>query len=243
MHTSLLAELLLNHQKSFHPVLPFDPARQKLVAFDFTEKNHQMTTEILNNTQLFCNYIDQQLSQYQATYGIGGYAEHRTIYSRSRLFDGTQGEEPRRFHLGIDVWGKVGTPLYAPLDSTVHSFAFNDRAGDYGATLILAHELEQITFYTLYGHLSLDSIRNKTKNDIIRKGELIASLGIPAENGHWPPHLHFQLIKNMQGWDGDYPGVCKFSEREMYLNNCPDADLVLQMNQFVEVRDYKYEVH
>ncbi|RYZ44700.1 MAG: peptidase M23, partial [Chitinophagaceae bacterium] len=45
----------------------------------------------------------------------------------------------------------------------------------------------------------------------------------------WPPHLHFQIIKDMHGWKGDYPGVCRFSEKEAYLQNCPDADLILQM--------------
>ena len=30
----------------------------------------------------------------------------------------------------------------------VHSFAFNDRHGDYGATLILSHQLDSVSFYT-----------------------------------------------------------------------------------------------
>jgi hypothetical protein len=55
-----------------------------------------------------------------------------------------------------------------------------------------------------------------------------------AENGNWPPHLHFQLIIDMQGMKGDYPGVCKFSERERYLANCPDADLLLNMMAFAK---------
>ena len=54
------------------------------------------------------------------------------------------------------------------------------------------------------------------------------------ENGHWPPHLHFQIILDMQLKEGDYPGVCKYSEREKYLANCPDPDLILQLNQYIK---------
>jgi hypothetical protein len=32
--------------------------------------------------------------------------------------------------------------------------------------------------------------------------------------------------------EGDYPGVCKYSEREQYLANSPDADIILQMMQY-----------
>jgi peptidoglycan LD-endopeptidase LytH len=57
------------------------------------------------------------------------------------------------------------------------------------------------------------------------------------ENGNWPPHLHFQLIADMEGWKGDYPGVCKYSEREKWLGNCPDPDLVLDLLQYCDPHD------
>jgi peptidoglycan LD-endopeptidase LytH len=228
-----LISLLRENRTSFSPVLPFDPAKEKLVALDFTESNRQLTDEVLNNITLFGSYIDRQLAQNKARYGIGGYAEHRTIYSRSRLFDGIgPGEEPRRFHLGIDIWGQPGTPVMAPLDGRVHSFACNGRPGDYGATIILGHSLEGIAFYTLYGHLSLASVKGLNEGDRIGKGQLVGEFGLPAENGQWPPHLHFQVIQDMQGNKGDYPGVCKFSERVYYLANYPDPDLILQMNRY-----------
>jgi hypothetical protein len=57
------------------------------------------------------------------------------------------------------------------------------------------------------------------------------------ENGQWPPHLHFQIVVDMEipiaiGRKGDYPGVCKLSEKEKYLNNCPNPDLILQMMEY-----------
>lgn len=228
-----LIDILLMKQASFSPVLPFDPVNEKLVLLGFTENNPQLTGAIISDTVLFCNYIDQRLAQSNAAYGIGGYAEHRTIYSRSPLFDGQEGEEPRRFHLGTDIWGKPGTPVAAPLEGIVHSFAYNHLPGDYGATIILVHSIQGIVFYTLYGHLSLASIKDLQEGDPVRKGQLFAWFGTPAENGQWPPHLHFQVIKDMQNNKGDYPGVCRFSERMYYLENCPDPDLVLQLNRYI----------
>ena len=234
---------LLNSLKtaSFNRVVPFDPAKDKLLLLDFTENNTELTDNILLDTASFSHYIHGKLEAAKAKYGIGGYAEHRTIYRRSTLFNETKlmmpgqsmHEEPRRFHLAIDIWGKLFTPVMAPLDGKVHSFAFNNRFSDYGATIILTHRLGNIAFYTLYGHLSLASIKNMREGMSIEKGDVFAEFGIPQENGNWPPHLHFQIIKDMQGMKGDYPGVCKFSDRETYLENCPDADLILRMMQHV----------
>ena len=219
--------------EDFHPIVPFDPKKDKLFRFDFTENNKELSPDQIANTERFSGYINRTLQQHQARYGIGGYGEHRTIYARSRHFDPSGGEdEPRRLHLGIDIWGAAGTRAMAPMNGVIHSFAFNKNDGDYGATLILTHHLEGKGLHTLYGHLSLNSLKNLHEGKTIRKGEVIGEFGMRFENGNWPPHLHFQLIKDLQGWKGDYPGVCKYSEREQWLANCPDPDLMLQMMQY-----------
>jgi murein DD-endopeptidase MepM/ murein hydrolase activator NlpD len=119
-----------------------------------------------------------------------------------------------------------------PLEGLIHSYAFNSAYGDYGATIILSHHLDGVSFHTLYGHLSLASIKNMREGERVKGGDVIAEFGIPQENGNWPPHLHFQIIKDLEGRKGDYPGVCKFSEKEKYLKNCPDPDLILGMMQY-----------
>src|SRR5207245_8784717 len=119
-----------------------------LLRIYFTAANKDINEELLLNTTAFSSYVDNLLKQNDCKYGIGGYNEHRTIYSRSNVFDaGNSGEEPRRLHLGIDIWGKAGTPIFAPLEGTVHSFAFNDRFGDYGATIISLHQLNGEPFH------------------------------------------------------------------------------------------------
>lgn len=228
MQTNTVEAILKEHAGKFHQVVPLQK-EDKLLRMDFTAGNTSLTDEILADTQLFTDYVNNRLLAAGATYGIGGYNEHRTVYSRSTVFDTPASAEGRRLHLGIDIWGKPYTKVMAPLDGIVHSFAFNNAYGDYGATIILTHNLDGVHFYTLYGHLSLNSLKNLQEGDVVRKGEVFCEFGIPFENGQWPPHLHFQIIKDMQGWKGDYPGVCRFSEREQYLQNCPDADLILQM--------------
>jgi len=222
------------HQALFHQVVPFHSNTDKLLPLDFTAANEELTDTILEDTGNFVGYIESKLQTAGARYGIGGYAEHRTVYRVSRVFDGEHaGGEPRRLHLGTDIWGEAGTSVMAPMDAVVHSLAFNDQPGDYGATIILTHQLAQFTFHSLYGHLSLDSIRHLREGELISKGQPFTAFGIPAENGHWPPHLHFQLIIDIGSRKGDYPGVCKFSEKELYLANSPDPDLILQLNQYI----------
>lgn len=228
----MLPPLLQQYRPGFHPVVPFDPAKDRLLLLNFTETNTALTAPVVEDTVLFSAYVSEQLATANARYGIGGYNEHRTVYSRSKVFDAPAGEEPRRLHLGIDIWGQAGTAVYALMDGQVHSFAFNDRFGDYGATIILQHRLDDHVFHTLYGHLSVRDLDGLTGGKHIRSGDLIAHFGEPTENGHWPPHLHFQLIAAMGENKGDYPGVCKFSERQRYLSNCPDPDLVLDMLRF-----------
>lgn len=226
-----MIQLLQQYQHIFHPVVLFDPSKEKLLLMDFTEKNKTLTEEIFSDTEKFSQYIDKQLIAANAKYGIGGYDELRTVYARSNVFDA---DEPRRLHLGIDIWGKPGTTVFAPFGGVIHSFAFNDHYGDYGATIILQHQIKAFTFFTLYGHLSLKDIQNLKEGKFVSMGEEIGHFGEAKENGNWPPHLHFQIIVDMQNCKGDYPGVCKLSEREKYLINCPDPDIILQLMKFAK---------
>ncbi|HVG11447.1 MAG TPA: peptidoglycan DD-metalloendopeptidase family protein [Flavisolibacter sp.] len=230
--TQELRSVLENYLNGFYPVVPFRAGEDKLLLMDFTDGNLALELEVLRDTARFSSYVSGLLKREGATYGIGGYNEHRTIYKRSDVFDAADGVEPRRLHLGVDIWGPAGVPVYAPLPGSVHSFAFNDAFGDYGATLILEHELEGMIFYTLYGHLSLHSIEDKQEGASVEKGQWIAAFGEPAENGQWPPHLHFQIIGHLGAYQGDYPGVCALSEKQGYLANCPDPDVVLNMMRF-----------
>lgn len=216
---------LINHQQKISRVVDFNPSADHLFPFDFTAANLELTDEVLRDTSAFTSWTTQKLKDAGARYGIGGYNEHRTIYSRSIHFDTL--EEPRRLHLGVDIWGPAGTPVYNFFEAEVHSFSNNNHFGDYGGTILLKYQLDGLVLYGLYGHLSLASIADLKVGQPIATGERFATFGIPEENGNWPPHLHFQLMFDMQGKNGDYPGVCQFSNRAVYLANCPDPGLIL----------------
>lgn len=217
---------LLNNKKQISRIVDFNPAADRLYLFDFTADNKELTDEVMKDTTSFSFWVVHKLEVARSRYGIGGYNEHRTIYNRSAHFD--TDEEPRRLHLGIDIWAQAGTPVYNFYEAEVHSFHNNNQFGDYGGTIILKYNLDGLVLYALYGHLSVASIAGLTEGQIIPGGQMFAFFGIPEENGNWPPHLHFQLIFDLQGKQGDYPGVCQFSKREEYLNNCPDPELILK---------------
>ena len=237
--TNRLAELLQNHSNDFHTVVPFNNSTDKIAALDLSKSNTAFTEDIYSNEEKFEAFINNQRKKNNAAYLIGGYREHREMYRRSNLFDKNSADtnyantEPRSLHLGMDVWADAGIKIFAPLGGIVHSFAYNNNFGDYGATIILQHQIKTLNFYTLYGHLALKNIEGLRKGKFITRGENFASFGPPQENGHWPPHLHFQIIMDMGICEGDYPGVCKISEAEKYLHNSPNADLILQLNRFI----------
>jgi murein DD-endopeptidase MepM/ murein hydrolase activator NlpD len=219
-----MMKTLLRDQAHFEKVISSPKPYRKL---DFSEKNHNLLNLDLTETTVFSDYVfNVMLSKNQYT-GIGGYDENRIIYRQRDHF--TTQQDARSIHLGVDIWTEAGEPVYGPLKGEVHSFAFNDNPGDYGPTIILKHELENTIFYTLYGHLSLESLDNLYVGKQIAAAEKIASIGSFPTNGDWPPHLHFQVISDMREFKGDFPGVSSLAEREYYLSICPDPNLILRV--------------
>ncbi len=186
------------------------------VSLDFSAKNTELNASIFGSLPAFCDYVESKL---EGKIGYGGYLEHRIVYEAHENF-ATDAADFRNIHLGIDFWTTAGTPVFAPMDGEVHSFQINEGSGNYGPTIILYHPAEKI--YSLYGHLANDDLKHLKVGDTVAAGQLLCHLGNPSENGGWPPHLHFQLIRDMQGIEGDYPGVCSKRDVEFYASNCPD---------------------
>ena len=216
----MLKQLL--DQNAVIPAPVIDLNEKKLVQLDLSKNNQELAHLNLNDESAFSTFISDQLKGDEI--GCGGYAEERSLYSRSELFSS---EEPRTVHLGIDLWTAAGTSGFAPLAGKIHSFSNLAVHGDYGPIIILEHQLADQKLYSLYGHLSLKSLEGKRVGQKIKKGQEFAWLGDYHENFHWPPHLHFQLMWDLQGNTGDYPGVCKKSEAKRYLSNCPDPKLLI----------------
>jgi len=53
---------------------------------------------------------------------------------------------------------------------------------------------------------------------------------ISMENGKSPPHLHFQLILDLLGYEGTFPGVVEYRYRRIWKKICPDPNIILKIN-------------
>ena len=198
------------------------------IPLDLSITNDVLAKEEIADSSHFEKYIENYLAKNNAKVAFGGYNEIRNLYKRSTVFNDPKTEE-RNIHIGLDLWIKAGTPVLAALDGFIHSFNYNTGVGDYGPTIIIEHKIEKQRFYTLYGHLSLESISNIKIGDIVEKGMQIGTLGDAIVNGDYAPHLHFQIIEEISNTFGDYPGVCSKSDLDYYLKNCPDPNLLLKI--------------
>lgn len=201
------------------------------ITLDLSVYNTKLAQESLGNATDFEKYIERYLTENNSKVAYGGYNEERNLYKRSTIFKDDATEE-RNMHIGLDLWIKAGTPILVPLDGKIHSFNYNTGFGDYGPTIILEHQIENQIFYTLYGHLSLESLAGLNIDTVFKKGQCIGTLGDESVNGDYSPHLHFQIIKNIANYHGDYPGVCSKKDLPFYLENCPNPNLLLKIKPF-----------
>ncbi|MBN7814764.1 peptidoglycan DD-metalloendopeptidase family protein [Algoriphagus pacificus] len=210
----------------FFPVMGEALTENNTLKLDFSPANSELDLIDLGNTEEFNSYVFGQLSGQNKKYGIGGYFEHRAIYRRSEVF-ATQESDFRNIHLGVDIWAEAGKSVFAPMDGIIHSFQDNAGFGNYGPTIILEHYIDGQKLYSLYGHLFLSDLEKLKVGQEMKAGDLLCHIGPFPENGDWPPHLHFQLMLDMLGNVGDFPGVCSQREIEKYKAICPDPNLIL----------------
>jgi len=220
-----LVSVLTAHHGRFQPVIPFNLSAGGVVTFDFSVESRDFAQIDINDVAGFTERLFVRIADAELPVGIGRYNEDRMIYPHSPLFDGET--ERRSVHLGIDLFVMEGTEVMAPLPARVHSVADNTGLGNYGPTVILEHELEGIRFWTLYGHLGRHSVVRLEMGQPLEAGEEFAEVGDLSENGSWPPHLHFQIMADLCGHSGDFPGVAAPSSRDHWLEICPDPNLIL----------------
>ena len=161
--------------------------------------------------------------------GVGRYNEARPLY-RSPLFGSVDNpvSERRTIHLGIDLFVEPGTALRAPLDGVVQLLANNAAPLDYGPLVILRHETSAgDEFFTLYGHLTTQTLNALKVGQRILQGQEFARVGASDENGGWPAHVHFQIILDLLDLGADFPGVAYASQRAVWTSLSPDPNLLL----------------
>tara|TARA_B110000003_G_scaffold48695_1_gene47284 strand:+ start:2597 stop:3277 length:681 start_codon:yes stop_codon:yes gene_type:complete len=196
---------------------------------DLTDNNKELDEFDIECSASWSKYLQNFLKSRHKSIAFGGYLERRSLYKRSKHFNKTDSLIGRNIHLGIDLWCEIDTPVLAVFDGLIHSFSDNTNFGDYGPTIVLKHCIKDVVFYSLYGHLSRLSIKSLIKNTQITKGQVIGNVGSSDINGDYAPHLHFQIIKDIQDYLGDYPGVSSEIDLPFYIENCPDPNLILKL--------------
>src|SRR5438552_4894557 len=169
-----------------------------------------------------------EMRRAEAAFGVGRYDEPRLVYT-SLLFGASSNatDERRTVHLGMDLFVEPGTRLRAPLDGVVHIAANNSEPQDYGPLVILRHETSNgEKFFTLYGHLTKETLAALKPGQRIGRGQEFARVGATDENGGWIPHVHFQIVLDLLELGADFPGVAYASQRAVWTSLSPDPNLL-----------------
>ncbi len=216
------------HSEHFANVCRHDLKSAPRLFFDLSrEGEDSKALEQLSGVAAATDYVFNRLREEEAAAGIGRYLEDRSWY-RASHFAMPDSDERRSVHLGVDLFLGIGEPIYAPLDGVIHAFANNAREGDYGPVIMLEHQpADGIRFWTLYGHLSLDSLDGLEVGQQVARGQEIGRIGEYSVNGDWVPHLHFQLLTNTLDLGCDIDGVVAPSMLDVWECISPDPNLVL----------------
>lgn len=97
----------------------------------------------------------------------------------------------KKFHAGIDIAAKKGTPVYASSNGEVKISTLNN--GGYGNLIVIEHGG---TITTWYGHLDERLVKENQK---VKKGDLIGKVGSTGRSTG--PHLHFEIRKGNDSLD------------------------------------------
>jgi murein DD-endopeptidase MepM/ murein hydrolase activator NlpD len=196
----------------------------KYVALDLSVLNHNLSKESLADSAGFENYIENYLTP-NAKVAYGGYNEERNLYQRSTIFKDEKTEE-RNIHIGLDLWIKAGTPILAALEGhfivLISMLVLRLWSNYYTGT-----QRRKPNFYTLYGHLSLDSLEDLTLGTVYKKGQQIAALEIQQLTGI----ILLIFISSYKTWVLKWVITLVFVQKriDFYLDNCPDPNLLLKI--------------
>ncbi len=234
---SMIVNWLNSDQCQPHSLFDIDLHRSNRILVSYAKDADGM--QYVADPRAHWQWLQRCMQNEQASYALGMYGEERdTSVYNGEQFATSASPERRCKHLGIDVFIAAGSKLYAPLDGEVVSIIDNALSFDYGPTLILCHQAgkQGRSFYTLYGHLSRQTLSMFKAGQKVVAGQCIGTIGDSDINGGWSPHLHFQIIVDLLGMHGDFPGAGQPSLWPVWQQLCPDPNLLLKLvpERFIE---------
>ena len=232
------SEKILKWLKKEHaamaPILDIDLRTAPLKIFDLSVASPLVDGDPEKNTESYLTKrLRGEMDAAGVKAGIGRYDEARMIYT-SPLFAAGTGltEAHRAVHIGMDLYAEAGAAVHAPIAGKVFAFSNNEAPQDYGPVVIMEHATDDgELFYTLYGHLSTDTLAGLHEGKTITSGERFGRIGAADVNGGWTPHLHFQIITDLLDMGCDFPGVVRSGERSLWTQFSPDPNLVIGIPQ------------
>ncbi len=225
-----ISQWLGEQERSGAKVIDADLRTVPLKVFDLSVGSTMLGADPANaEVHALTRMLFGKMETEQVSIGVGRYDEARLLYNSPQYGAAAiPSEEKRTNHLGLDLFVEPGTPVCAPLDGTVHLLAENTAPLDYGPLVILRHAAaDGDEFFTLYGHLTRETLQQLTPGLAIARGEIFGRVGTLHENGGWPPHLHFQVILDLLDRGAEIPGVARASERAIWTSVSPDPNRLL----------------
>ncbi len=228
-HTEKLMRWLRENSGSAASILDVDLRTAPSIVFDLSVGSKFLGADpSAAQAEALTEKIFREMKRAGALVGVGRYDEPRLYPSPLFGTSGNPTNERRTIHLGLDLFVAPGTPLRAPLDGVVHTVANNLAPFDYGPLVILRHETSSgEEFFTLYGHLTRETLTALTVGQPVARGEPFTAVGATPENGGWPPHVHFQMILDLLDLGAHFPGVAYASQLSVWTSLCPDPNLLL----------------
>jgi 4-aminobutyrate aminotransferase-like enzyme/Ser/Thr protein kinase RdoA (MazF antagonist) len=218
------------HQAAGASVIEADLRTAPLLVLDLSVGSRMLGADPANaEVHSLTRTIFEGMENEHLAIGVGRYNEARLLYTADQYAgDAAHANERRTIHLGLDLFVLPDTAVCAPLDGTIHLLAENTAELDYGPLVILRHVAgDGKEFFTLYGHLTRETLRELKPGQAIARGETFAHVGRLHENGGWPPHLHFQIILDLLDRGAEFAGVARASERSVWTSLCPDPNFLL----------------
>lgn len=137
-----------------------------------------------------CDAWQKQVSrQLDADFNYGGYLEYRGDLWRNHYH-----KADAMRHLGVDYNVPAGTRVAVPAACEVIRVVRDpDQNGGWGGLVFFKLESTyKAADYFLYGHLAHKGLPKP--GEFFGRGEVMARIGVAAENGGWFPHLHVQCF-------------------------------------------------
>ena len=223
---------LRSNARTFAPVLGVGFSPEQSAVLDLSVGSPLVSGDsALNAEPIISPRISTAIGEQGARVGIGRYDEARLLNTAPYFASGPSADDEwRTVHIGLDLFADAGSTVHAPLPGTVHALADNRAHQDYGPVVVLRHATDDgAEFFTLYGHLSRESLDGLSVGQPITAGERIGTLGAPEVNGGWTPHLHLQVITDLLGLDTDFPGIVRASQRTVWRSLSPDPNLIVSI--------------